>query len=347
MSMSESEYKAIADFFKEWSLAMLADFYKYERKAIHDNYISMEEEYLKGSTEEYQIVKFLIANKELWEPISVMLSGIKLEQTLSCDEEQYLITYISHLPKHYKVILVAFSRGFLLEWLYFNMGIGDYTLVLSEGEMIDDDNEYCTWKRKFGRLENCRAELVLKYAKYSSFYFYYRVLGLRVWDYIFDWIHSKCIKDCFIEEIVEMSGDCMVYLWEKYMKRCKEKDWYPILKIPKLPLPEKVDTFSAQYYLHKAIKNGLMERSGAKYKWKGKTKVLLVYFLARIYCDDRVLNGCWTKGVDTNTYKDMRFSNTGILEVIFETSGIGVTRRKNIDKPAPEGYEKVDKLFKE
>lgn len=349
MSMSESEYKAIAAFFKEWSLAMLADFYKYERKAICDDYISMEEEYLKGSTEEDQIVKFLIANKELWEPISVMLSDIKSEQTLSCDEEQYLITYISQLPKHHKVILVAFSRGFLLEWLYFNMGIGDYALVLSEIEKINDDIEYGTWKSKFNKIANCRAELALKYAKYASYYFYYRVFGLGVWDYIFDWIHSKCIKDCFIEEIVDMAGSCMGIedIRKKYMKLCNKKGWEPILKVPKLPLPEEIDTERAQYYFRKAIDCGYMERCGNKYRWKLKDgkKVLLVYFLSRIYCHDNVdKNGKWMKGIDREG-EDYKFKNASFLEFIFNETNINGTRRKRLNETAPSDYKIVDEFF--
>lgn len=354
MSMSEAKYKAIVAFLKEWSPAMLADFYEYERNALGQVYLSIEDEYFKENSEEEQIVRFLIEHKELWDAISIMLNGSKLEQTLTCDEKEYLFNYISGLQESRKVILIALSRGFLLEWLYFHMGIGDYAIVLLEGEKINNDLEYGKWGKEFRKLECSRAELVLKYAKYASYYFFYRILNGRILEIVFDWLHSKYIKDCFREEIIEISIDCMGMedIRSKYMDRCKKKDWKPILKVPKLPLPKEIDTERAQIYFRKAIERGYMVRNDYKYRWKLKDgekgyKVLLVYFLSRIYCYDCVMGKDWTKGVDPDTSEDSEFKNARILEEMFRVQDIGVTRRKRLDKKAPGGYEMVDELFKE
>lgn len=346
--MNGEEYKATAAFFTKWSLAMLADFYEYERNALGKVYLSIEEEYIKEHSEIAQIVKFLIEKKELWSAISFLIKDSTLEQSPNADEEEYLIKYISQLPEHCKIILTALSRGFLLEWLYFNMGIGDCPLVLSEGEAIAGDRDYGEWKRAFCRMTICRAEMVTN-ANYASYYFYYRVLKKRVWDSLFDWLHSKDIKDGFKEELIEMSCTLMSFedISSKYEHRCKLKEWKPILKVPKLPLPDAIDTERAQFYFRKAIKNKLIKQKGYIYEWKGGSKTLLVYFCSRIYCGDMALNGFWTKGTDPQTGEDMNFSNTETLEWTFGVKNMGGTRRKRLDQTAPKGYEKVDELFKE
>lgn len=351
--MSEAEFKTTAAFFKEWSPAMLAKFYEFERNDLGEEYLSIEDVYFKEHSEEEQIVRFLVKNKELWNAITAMLRAFKLEPAVLGDEEGFLLEYIGHLPKHCKVILVALSRGFLLEWLFFYMGIGNYANVLEEGEKISDDYEYDKWKREFRRLSICRAEMVVKYANYASYYFYYRVLNLRVWNCVFDWAHSKGIRDDFKDELVDMFIDMfrnckgLEILRKSYVKRCRDNGWIPILPTPKLPLPEEIDTENAQYYFRKAIDSGLMEMEGTKFKWKGQTKVLLVYFLSRVYCGDCTQSECWSKGVDPVTSEDVSFTNTKILEEIFEEKNIDVTRRKGLYKPSPKGFEKVDKLFEE